>query len=89
MVSGEEDRAHPSFPSTQSTLERSGHGSLDYLWHCMTVLASCSHKAQLLSSFLSLFPVSHSCHILAKHFSPSSLRLLRDATKLLFQEQEG
>lgn len=52
MVNGEDDRALPSITSKQSTLEQSGHGTLDYSWCCMTVLASCSHKADLLSSFL-------------------------------------
>lgn len=39
-VNGEEDRAHPSILSTQSAPEQSGRGSLDYPWHCTTVLAS-------------------------------------------------
>lgn len=77
---------HPQHSVCTGTIWTWVTGLLLALHDCASQL---SHKAQLQSSFLPLLPIGHSCHILAQHFSPSSLRLLRDATKLLFWEQEG
>lgn len=88
MVNAEEDRVVPSSTSKQSTLEQSGHGTLGYPWCCTTMLASCSHKANLLSSFLPFFPISHSCCVLTQHLSLSSFRLLRGTTNILFWEHK-